>query len=479
VVVYGARLIARSFRSLSRANFLGFLAQLLAATVVLLIAIAAAVPNGTDIESYVTDPSDVGLSDGSSAIGRAAGSVGALVALLMLIAWGALFVHRMVNHKTILRSLTPGRFNPADAPPEPAHHRERLAFLSRAQTGNVTFFARAAAPRPFVGSGLLEEPWHLATPLVRRSGIEPSHGTLTIEAIYDAMRYALVGLADPSGREEYRLIGLSLQDRLFVPGLLKTGDPLLDRKLRLPRHRIDQVEMRDFARNDRNRATYYLAVRISAWEGELEVSIFLYFNIRGNTLYVEFVGASLPSINEKYHAIDSYELVDRALVLRLLATSLLDLPGLLIRSPLNLYRQTKALLRSSLDLRAQFQAIDARLAFDYGARSSVRELGADWETEDFFQRLDGKRYIHVVERRVIDAISEVLEEFGYEAEEFIKRTQSIIDNSTHTYIDGSTFNDCAIAVGSGSSATAMPPPSWSSARHTGAAPATEPNGRSA
>jgi hypothetical protein len=84
-------------------------------------------------------------------------------------------------------------------------------------------------------------------------------------------------------------------------------------------------------------------------------------------------------------------------------------------------------MNRSLDLRGQLQRITNQLAFDYGAVTSVRELGAG-EHGNLFHRYDSERYAKIVNRRVIEAITEVLAAHGYSNDDFVQRTSVYIDN---------------------------------------------------
>jgi hypothetical protein len=200
----------------------------------------AAIP-GAAADQFHSDSQYTTSSQAPGLIGLGVGTSVAVFILLIAVAWAVRLAELLNNHRTILEELSPGRFEPDLAPREPPAYRRRIAFLSSAQHGNVTYYARSATPRPFVGSGLLEEPWRLGIPLRRRPG--PGAGTgigagigapaeeLTIETLYDAMRRALFPLASPKLPEAQRVRGMSMQQKLFVPGLLRERDGLLD-----PRH---------------------------------------------------------------------------------------------------------------------------------------------------------------------------------------------------------------------------------------------------
>lgn len=380
--------------------------------------------------------------------------------LFWAVAWGIRFTGLVVNQNTILQELSPGRFDPAAAPPEPPRYAERVAYLAEAQTGNVTYYASEAARRPFVGSGQAGAPMALTVPLVRR-GEAPAE-PLTVQALYRRMRLALVTLADPETPATERVHGLSMQSRVFVPGLLRPDDGLLDPRTRLPRHHLSRAELDRMVQYDRNRPTEYLAVRIAAWEGELEITLFVYFSIRGQTLYTEFVASVLPSIRENYHHVDRAQQLDPVTYARMVRISFRNLPVLSLRAPLEVFRTGKASLLELLTGRSEVQEMRNQLAFDYGIRASVRELGADFEAENFFQYADTLRYVYLVESRLRDAVGEVLEDFGFANQEFLDKAAVIIDNSTR--ITGGNFTVGAMSVGANSQAQnwapsrAMTPP---------------------
>jgi hypothetical protein len=481
-VVYGVRNVLAGLRALGRGKLGEGLGFILRGVIVffafsLLSAVPAAIA-GLGLATLATK-SDISVTSLEAA---GSGSVG-FGLLLLCVGWAAIAVERIASHRTLLDELSPGRFDPGAAPPEAPAHRDRIRFLERAQGGNVTFFARTAASRPYVGTGYLRAPWHLTIPLVpaNRSGNgaantlpagspAPGHRDgMTIDDLYTAMRVALAQLTHRDLPDGLRLRGLSLQERLFVPGLLAERSPLLEPDSRLPRHRIRHDEMRALAAAGRHRATQCLSARVTSWEGELEVSIFLYFSIRGNMLYIEFAGTSLPSINERFHDVDSYEKLTGAVHFRLTREALGSLPRLLVMSPVRLYREGRDRLLNTSDLKSQAREIEGRLAFDYGARSSVRELGAVQEVDQYFHGLDAQHYIDVVERRVVTVVGEVLGRFGYSAAEFLGRAATIIDqhntfNSTNyntanhehitTNVSGGTFNG-PVSMGGGTQSNFM------------------------
>ncbi len=383
--------------------------------------------------------SDSSSGSGISKLVRIGSASFAFGFLMLLVGWAAVTAERWINHRILVDQLSPGRFDPAAAPPEPAAHRERIGYLAEAQTGNVTYFARRRASTPFVGHGQLLRAWQLTTPLVRE-GVEPDEAgfdpdeasapLMSVDDFYTQMRRSLAHMIHRKLPDSHRLQGVNLQERLFVPGLLPERSGMLDPERHLPRYRIGQAEMRALGTQGRGRAAHFLSTRIASWDGELEVTVFMYFSVQGNMLYIELEGTALPSIKEAFHRVDSFEKFTTLVRVRHAWHALGDLPGLAVRSPARLWRMARNAWFTSTDLRAQRHDITRRLAFEYGARASVRELGAEPDLDQFFQLADGLRYFEVVQRRAIRAIAEVMAEFGYSTEEFINRAMSVVNHHT-------------------------------------------------
>lgn len=390
--------------------------------------------------------------------------VAGLVLVVGTLAAGA--TYRLDRHRTLLASLTATTYRPDAAPSEPPEHHERLAYLDQAQQGNVTFYARAARSAPFVGCGRLQDSWSLAIPLrVEDESVASRTGPLTQETMYQQMRRALLVLADPSAPEADRIPGLTLQERLFVSGLLPVDHALIGPKHE-PRTRISAEELRRFGeRSDRNPAARYLSVRVGGWEGELDVTALLYFSVRGNTLYFEFLGAGMPAIRDAYRAADSAEPISGRIVTRHVLQALRSLFGELMAAPLNLVEPVFEAVQRGLDDRSEVRAVTGPTAFDYGAVTGVRELGADWGSAEFFHQLDTKRHLDVIARRCVDAIADILERHGYDVEEFRTRATVNIDNSMT--IGSVNATNSAVAIGPAQASVGTPQPAGARGRSRG------------
>jgi hypothetical protein len=355
--------------------------------------------------------------------------LGRLVITLLVALAGAAAVlawHEVSTHQLLLDEFTPEKFRPDAAPPAPSRHRERLAYLAQAQHGNVTIYGQRSRNNPFLGCGKVSEAWSLALPLVADPRQAGDPEPLDVDGLYRDMRKALISLADPRQPEDQRIKGLSLQQRIFVSGLLPPGHSLLDER-RQPRLDISQDDVDRLSQDERSRSAQLLTVRINGWDGELDVTVLLYFSVRGNMLYTEFTACSLPPVRPDYHRIDTMESMGSSVYLRAIVSGVMGAPNALIACPMAVLAPAVETMNRSLDLRGQLQRITNQLAFDYGAVTSVRELGAG-EHGNLFHRYDSERYAKIVNRRVIEAITEVLAAHGYSNDDFVQRTSVYIDN---------------------------------------------------
>lgn len=369
-------------------------------------------------------------SEGDSYYPRPAGSFLAdipglgLFAGVTVVLWVILLAERIAARQTLVDRLRPDRFDPDDAPREGLGLRRRLRYLQTAQDGNVTVYAQTSARNPFVGAGALERAWPLSVPLHPLPGAGPA--ALDAGTVHEAIRDALAGLV-PAGAGRARVPGLSLQDRIFVMGLLPPGHPFLDAE-RLPLHRLPAAVVADIAERELVRERHYLRLRIAPRDADAEAALFVHVGLSGDLLAVEFVTTFLPAVRARYRAVDGYPAVDGGFLARSVARAFLDVFRVAPVAPLRLVEPALAALVRRFDDRRR-PSLDEDGGLDCGARTSVRELGAGWDEGTFFQRFDAARYIGLVERRAIEEIGETLRQAGYDPAEFLRRAATMSDQS--------------------------------------------------
>ena len=390
-------------------------------------------------------------SDGSGVFG-----LGWIWVLVVLGVWCAYFVHRLVVHHTIAVELTPEAFDPARAPAiRPAHER-RLDYIERAQRGNVTTYSEEAGGRPFIGFGQVVTDFSLVSPLLpagQPSGPGESPAPVagasplpfSVDHLYEALRTGLAELSDDRLPRDEVVPHLSVHDHVFVAGRLPPTSPFVHANQ--PRYQLSADERTHLQHSERGRVRHYQSVRISAWSGELEVTVFVHAAVRGRILFVEFVATMVPGIRAAYHRIDTYDRVDAAtagLAAARAAGDVLSCPTAVGR----LVRAGWHALRAGMGTSVTEARISRQLAFDYGCRASVRELAADFTDPVQFQLYDAGERISLVRRRLLQTLVSFLVDQGYDVADLVGQASTVINNSTTiTHTNSNSFTNSTI-VGS-------------------------------
>lgn len=387
-----------------------------------------------------------------------------MIGIFPLLTFVTILTYRLMVHADIVDALQPEAFAAREDPVAPAWAQPRLDYLAEAQYGNVTYVAESTSRPPFIGSGVVDGFSSFAIPLVRRDDdrsqiFHPEQDdetlpdrALTAPVLYERLRRSLAALGHPD--TERRLSGLSLQDRLYVNGRLRPSSEFLTPAPARPRYRVGSEIVDEVTDAERGNARRYLVVRVETWAGEVESSVFFYVAVRGDMLYVEYVETMLPPIAARYHAIDSYERLTAWVVARQAAQSLVDLVRMAPGAPCRLLWVAQQHLQRRRLERSVQREVRTRLAYDYGAQVSLRELGA--APPGWFAQFDAQEIQKVIVRRAFGAIADSLAEFGYDLMEFDARANVVINSST-TNLAGATISDSNLATGSASKLAAAIP----------------------
>lgn len=209
----------------------------------------------------------------------------------------------------------------------------------------------------------------------------------------------------------------------------------------------------------------YLCVRVGAWDEELVISMFVGFDLRGNTLYSEFHPYVLPPVQATFHIVDRLpERLTPRLLLRVarhvptgwvgavssswvgavLWTILAGPIGLLVWWLLRRWRggsRRPDQSRPVVSLEPVIDNSDLRLGryapdlIDRGPMISVRELAVAPYFHHFFQEGDQAKYIKIVERQLLQVKGEFLAEHNIDLGDHARNETNIIDGSTQNFSD--------------------------------------------
>jgi hypothetical protein len=394
------------------------------------------------------------------------GLVGFFLLALWLL-WAAAFLRRVATVQALTTWLHKARAVPPDDalddyPANPALTPRLVEKIAREQAG-ATERIFYGGFRPFVGSGVRLSNWSTAELLVgekpnplaeyvnrnvpyEEQARAPELVPFTADEItaYVAERLQLDLCDDPPYGEQIQ--NLSVERRRYS----RAGRvPIKRRRLRPPLLlRQGSTEAQAFRlvedQEQYDAAREYLCVRIGAWDQELVVSIYVSFDLRGNTLYSEFFPYVLGPVIESFHLVDR---LPESLTPGLLMRMAWDVPAGLPRAVLLAVRGWTKRARNWVLRRRQNSVETVQIAdesefrlgryavelVDRGALTSVRELAASKGYHHFFQQTDTGKYIKIVERRLLQIIGDFLALHHVDLGEHTARGATILDASTNNY----------------------------------------------
>ncbi|GAA1651115.1 hypothetical protein ACFQY4_26505 [Catellatospora bangladeshensis] len=366
----------------------------------------------------------------------------------------------------------------------------RMTYLQEAQRSRITFYS---GYRPFVGSGEEIATWAFPLRLIKRqddlsgttqrlSEAEREEEFLPFgsEELMRRIRAELEGLRaevdeilipDYWPVDETKLPGLVVNDRLYVVESAADGiSPIVDDAIAAARA------------DPTGPARHYLACVVEGWGGETVTSVFVTASLQGRTLYLEFsVWALLPtrpdfhlSVGHGWRAVWSHT--------RLALRRLGNLPDEIQRVPGDLWSAVPYAFRTLVSLGRTGPRDDSRRS---GTRFSVREDGAisryvaaiaarqpkdmvshhqrdvlliveaDAATEraalravreadrlnrqaaravNYFQMHDVKRHWKVLERRLLAAVLDFLDDMGFDTDEYVNRATTVLNHTGNLFV---------------------------------------------
>jgi hypothetical protein len=214
----------------------------------------------------------------------------------------------------------------------------------------------------------------------------------------------------------------------------------------------------------------YLCIRVGSWDQELVTTMFVGFDLRGNTFYSEFYPHLLTPVTTSFHLVDQLpNQLTGGLLARVAWDVLVSFPVTATRTTIRwvgkllsllLGRNAAAVVGAVLNTGAanvpsQVAPVDTsefqlgRYAVDLvdtGAVSSLRELAAASDFHHFFQEADTVKYVKVVERRLLQIIRDFLKEHNVDLADYDARQTTILDNST-SYGDATIYGNGNINQG--------------------------------
>ena len=344
------------------------------------------------------------------------------LAVVMVVAWCILFWNLRADGLSALRVVTDLSDPEDQADPLQPDVEERLKKLERA---NAVIYANGEGD-PFIGSGRQLHSYQINPVDVTRAGDGPG-GTKRILTAFDAVElHQYLATQIPA----LGFDGLRVRNRLYVRGDYALHVPgLLPDKLAAPESVIHSDWVKSAVEHPAELARTYICMERIMSGGDLVVSMYVRAWLEQDLLSIERIIYFLPPLQRYYRP--TREFVARGT------------PGVNVDAGLTAARRLVPVLAGKrvsgwrlvnyarLRQRAEAQAgrqIRAGIPFDYGARTSLREAVAAYNTKEHFAEADVIDGIKRLGSRLMDCIEKFLDDHGIDTSDFRQQVQ-LIDNS--------------------------------------------------
>ncbi|RNL71557.1 hypothetical protein [Streptomyces sp. I6] len=416
-------------------------------------------------------------------------SLGFLV--LLWLPWAAAYLRRIVTLHilmTRLRESGPdGGFDGAC----PSHEKLTVGLVHKidqeqASRNGMVFYG---GYRPFVGAGLPVRDWSnaqllLGAPRTRimarksENGLPPDLDTVerrqvvpfTVRDITSQVAARMDADLRGEARPDERIEGLTVERRHYATAIRTNDRSTGAAWSELPgSDDLPGIHWRE----DYDAAREYLCVRVGSWDEELVTSMFVGFDIRGNTLHTEFYTYVLGPLVRDFHLVDQLPAaIDGRLAVRVawdMFMTALRWSVALWLWPLWLIpvrflptwavpwirpwhaRRARRVMAELLQADPAADTSEFSLGryvnpwFNCGAVASVRELATSEAYHHFFQHADATKYMEIVERRLLQNIRAFLDEHDVDLAEHDRAQTNILlgDNSQNVFggqNSGFTYN---------------------------------------
>ncbi|MFI6869718.1 hypothetical protein [Nocardia sp. NPDC050406] len=198
---------------------------------------------------------------------------------------------------------------------------------------------------------------------------------------------------------------------------------------------LPEQDWNRLADNSPESARFYQCYRIEGWARQLAVAGYLHVGREEQMLVLEWHAFVLPPVAADFRRVDDPPTM---LELRSMGRALARLALLPTTMPSRLLDVLRGMRERSAAAPVSWST-PTQAAATFGSATSIREFAAGTRLNNLFQESDRDRYLKIMERRMLSAVRQFLEERGLVARGF-EEMVSQINNST-------IFNHSNVAVG--------------------------------
>ncbi|MEV0623024.1 hypothetical protein AB0I81_57570 [Nonomuraea sp. NPDC050404] len=399
--------------------------------------------------------------------------VGLSAAALLVAAWGLVFWRAWSDRKAAFQVITEARPASEQAPPLHPTVEDRLTALKKT---NVIVFADGQGD-PFIGSGKRLNQFHFNPIDITRASVDSNGRKATLKP-FDAvdLHHYLATHVPSLGFD-----GLLVRNRLYVRGdFARQVSGLLPDAFGPPAPTVGKDWVKSGALNPSPYARTFICLERILSGGDLVVCMYVRAWLEQNLLSIERNIYFLPPVLDRYRPTDDFLVGGRiGIAVRSFAQA--------CRFTLPIVFGAKTPLSTADTLRQPYgkEMKDARkkiqlgLNHDYGARVSLREAVAAYDTSEHYEDVDVIDSVKRLQRRLLDCIQEFLKDHGVDDSEF--RAQLQVINQSISNIDTVTAGNVVIggegniisghgqvnspAQGQGGAQQQGPPPGGPSSQH--------------
>ncbi|MGE7471192.1 hypothetical protein ACQKLX_17235 [Bosea sp. NPDC003192] len=296
---------------------------------------------------------------------------------------------------------------------------------------------------PFVGAGVELASWSFAVNLEK--GAHGVHGRESPRGFTPEQLYNQIA----AGLERLAIGGMSLEDKLFVDGrAIRNDRRFLPRIISRPKNVIDDSIISTYKGLNSDRIRHYLLIKIVDWNGDLVTTCFTRFTKSGSQLFIEANFFVTPPLKSEFYQIDNNSTT--LLVSNIIGLMFYSALCAIMLLPLSLYNIASISLlplAQGLRGRSERNEILHNELFDYGARTTIRMIASDDKYRSYFQRLDSQMHWKVIQKQLLDSLSQFLEDHNIDASDLADRGSAIINSGI--IVSGGSISAEVMAVGSG------------------------------